>query len=198
MYTFQACEGDKWGPRPVFQHTNLCRSSFPAAGRLFQQSSQRTEGEISEEPRLLAAGQPAVHPPRQPGAAWMLPGDAIWTPDGPGGRVSPETICLSNHSTSCNTSTLSHSLLYVVLFTEQIMFAAYIWRMFVHSESHFSLVFPAWTWRRWKTSHLSESAVSSQCWVLLRTLFMRTPWCTTSFVCCCRSSMPAPSWQTSC
>lgn len=59
------------------------------AGCLLQQSPQGAEGEISEEPRLLIACQSAVHPPGQPGAPRVLPGDALRTTCGPGGRVSP-------------------------------------------------------------------------------------------------------------
>lgn len=67
-------------------------SCLPAAGCLFQPSPQGAEGEVPEEPWLLTAGQPAVHPSGQPGAPRMLPRDAIWTPGGPRGRVSAGRI----------------------------------------------------------------------------------------------------------
>lgn len=63
--------------------------SFLAAGCIFQQSPQGAEGKIPEEPRLLTACQSAIHPPGQPGAPRVLPGDAVRTTSGPGGRVSP-------------------------------------------------------------------------------------------------------------
>lgn len=69
-------------------HYFKCWLLFLAAGCVLQQSPQGAEGEVPEELWLLAAGQPAVHPSGQPGAPGVLPGDAVWTPSGPGRGVS--------------------------------------------------------------------------------------------------------------
>lgn len=161
--------------------------SLLAVGCLFQPSCQGSEGEVPEEPWFLTAGQSALYPPGQPGAPRMFPGDAVWAASGPRGRVSPGT-------THCSAVILCRGLSAMVY---KSMFYVHI---IMSTPSHyvsFLYSFSVWTLRKWKISHLSESAVLSQCWALLRTPCTRTPWCTTSCVCCCSSLMPAPSWQTS-
>lgn len=151
--------------------------SFLAAGCVLQQSPQGAEGEVPEEPWLLAAGQPAVHPSGQPGAPGVLLGNAVWTPSGLGRRVSAGIWFHLYISCITVCSCIQFFFSVIVLFSSHLL---------------------VWIWRKWKISHPLESAVLSQCWVLSRTPCMRTLWHTTSCACCCNSSMPALSWQTSC
>lgn len=75
---------------------------FLVAGCLLQQGRQGTDGEIPEEPRLLAAGQSVVHPPGKPGAPRVFPRDALRATGGPGGRVSPGILAFCQTRESNN------------------------------------------------------------------------------------------------
>lgn len=152
--------------------------SFLAAGCILQQSHQGAEGEVPEEPWLLTAGQPAVHPSGQPGAPGVLPGNAVWTHSGPGRRVSA--------------GIWFHLYINCITVCSGVQFFSP--NLFFFSPSHLLV----WIWRKWKISHRLESAVLSHCWVSLRTPCMRTLWHITSCACYSNSSMPALSWQTSC